>query len=157
MSWQAYVESRLLGRTQTSVATDAGVSQGTISRWKSGQQNADAQQAIAFAKATGDAPLRALVAAGILEEEDLEYRPVDPSLNELTDRELADAIYARLQKLRGEEGDGDGDAAPTTAGPLSPVPGPYDEDLDRLEDEREERPPYAGGVTLPSAARKNKE
>ena len=90
MSWQDYVDG-LVGEMPNRVASArSGVTEATISRWRSGGiKSPDARQVASFARGYDRPVLEAFIAAGFLEPEEARQRPsAPPSLTTLTD-ELA--------------------------------------------------------------------
>lgn len=115
MSWPEYVERHLTGRNQVELAALVGVSQTAVSRWLSGKQGVDGAQAVAFARAVGDTPLAALVAAGFLTAEEAKARPAPaPDYSRLKNDELLKLVRSRMR----EEGEGH-DRPAATSGPGS--------------------------------------
>lgn len=83
------------------------ISPSAVSRWLKGQQGVEAALAIRFAKAVGDNPLSALVAAGYLTAEEAKVRPVAaPDFSQLTNDELLELVRQRM-------GAGDGTSTST--------------------------------------------
>lgn len=72
MDWSEYVASRAEGRNQEEIALRVGVSQSSISRWKAGKGRPSAENAISFARATGDPPVAGLLAAGFLRHDEVD-------------------------------------------------------------------------------------
>lgn len=119
VSWKAYVQRHLAGRTQAELASVAGVSQTAVSRWLKGTQGADARVAIDLARAVGDPPLQALVAAGFLTDAEAKVRPsAQPSFDSLNDDELLAEVRRRMS---GEENDRGNTA------PIAEISAPNDE------------------------------
>ena len=109
MSWKQYVKRHLVGRTQTALAGDIGVSNTAISRWLKGTQGVDAGVAIRFARAVGDEPLTALIAAGYLTTKEARASVSQvPDYSQLTNDELLALVRARMSEGSG----GDVQAAP---------------------------------------------
>lgn len=103
MSWPEYVRGHLKGRTQVELAELVGVSQTAVSRWLSGKQGVDAEQAVGFARAIGDEPVAALVAAEYLTAKEAKVRPAAaPDYSQLKNDELLELVRARMIKEVGE-------------------------------------------------------
>lgn len=105
MSWQDYVDG-LVGEMPNRVASArSGVTEATISRWRSGGiKSPDARQVAAFARGYDRPVLEAFIAAGFLEPEEARQRPsAPPTLTTLTDDELLDEVRARMSE--GRDGD----------------------------------------------------
>jgi transcriptional regulator with XRE-family HTH domain len=97
VNWPEYVGRHMDGRTQYEVAGLVGVSPPALSRWLRGQQGVDAAVAIRFAKAVGDSPLAALVAAGYLTPEEASEQPAAaPDYSQLTNDELLQLVRQRM-------------------------------------------------------------
>lgn len=95
-TWADYVRS--LG-TQSEVARRSGVGQGTVSRWVDGRTVPDAKNVIAVARAFGENPITALVAADYLEQADAEHAggvPARLALGAYSDHELATEMLRRV-------------------------------------------------------------
>ena len=113
MSWQEYVRRHAEGRTQVQLALKSETTQTTLSRWLAGHTNPDAENAIRFARAVGDPPVLALVAAGYLTAEEAKVRPIAaPSYDQLTDDELLRILRERLQRGGGEHAGRSGTVSP---------------------------------------------
>lgn len=117
MNWPKYLRRHMGSRNQTEVARLVDVTPPTVSRWLTGQQGVDAAVAIRFAKAVGDNPLSALVAAGYLTEVEAKARPAAaPDYSQLTNDELLQLVRERMSVERsGSSG------APIVRGPWAPV------------------------------------
>lgn len=94
--------------TQAEIAARAGgiVDQTTVSRWQKGEGGKPSiEKAVAFARAIGESPIRALLALRYLEPDDItgEVRLVI-SPAELTDDALVQELSNRLHTLRSEAG-----------------------------------------------------
>lgn len=97
MNWWSYIEQHARGDSKATIAVAAGVSAPTVSRWSTGQQGVDPQNAARFARSYGRPVLEALVAAGFLTSQEADERPsATPSLNTLTDDELLAEVKTRL-------------------------------------------------------------
>lgn len=99
MTWNQYVSRHLVGRTQTSLAADVGVSNTAISRWLKGSQGVDAGVAIRFARAVGDDPLTALIEAGYLTPDEAGAAPALPAdTSGLSFDDLLDLVRERYEE-----------------------------------------------------------
>lgn len=117
MSWQEYVKRHARGRSQVELAATVGVSQAAVSRWLKGTQGVNAAVAIDVARALGDSPMAALVAAGLITEAEAKVRPVAaPDYTQLSNDELLELVRSRMT----EGGEGH-DRPPATT---EPAPGP---------------------------------
>lgn len=104
MNWAEYVTAKMVGHTQEDVATMVGVDQSTISRWKRGKGGPpSAENAIAFARAVKDSPIKALLIVGILNAREVEGGvAMDASSADLTDEQLVYEIERRLAAQKAE-------------------------------------------------------
>lgn len=105
LTWPAYL--RIIAGTDTGVqiAKRAGVPSSTVSRWLDGSANPRPQQVVKLARAYGAHPLQALIAAGYLEDGDVDLPVVAPrklQLREFTELELAQEVLRRVEE--GESG-----------------------------------------------------
>lgn len=95
--WWEYVIRTSGTNVQKTMAEDTGISETAFSRWKKEQNKAEAPHVIAFARAYQRPPVEALVAAGILSEEDAaSVIEVHRGLTDVTNEELLDAVRNRL-------------------------------------------------------------
>lgn len=97
LDWSEYLVS--LSANQSEIGRAAGVSSGTVSRWFSKQTVPDAGAVVAVARAFGQSPTHALVAAGYLTPDEVERsRPGHPALRlgDFSSRELARELSRRL-------------------------------------------------------------
>ena len=96
--WSEYVVRAMGDRNQADVAEISGISQSTISRWrneKGGQPSAD--NAVAFARATGGNPVEALVIIGAIHADELGRAvSVHTDGDDLTNTELVALLARRL-------------------------------------------------------------
>ena len=86
---------------QSEIARVAGVSTATVSRWVSGDSRPKAEQVIGVARAYDVSPLLALVAAGYLEQAEVEGELEVPralAIGEYTDLELAQEMLRRVDR-----------------------------------------------------------
>lgn len=120
MTWWNYVQETAQRDTNARIGERIGISGPSVGRWGRGGRP-DPVVAAAFARAYGRPVLEAFVAAGFLTAEEANERPAAaPKLDELSDKDLVDAIAARLAKAKEkswdsgqsspEDGDGEGGA-----------------------------------------------
>lgn len=86
---------------QSEIARVAGVSTATVSRWVSGDARPKAEQVIGVARAYSVSPLLALVAAGYLEEYEIEGErelPRGLAIGEFSELELAHEMLRRVDR-----------------------------------------------------------
>lgn len=89
---------------QSEIARVAGVSTATVSRWVSGDSRPKAEQVIGVARAYNVSPLLALVAAGYLEQAEVEGEldvPRALAIGEFTELELAQEMLRRVDRGEG--------------------------------------------------------
>ena len=89
---------------QSEIARVAGVSTATVSRWVSGDSRPKAEQVIGVARAYNVSPLLALVAAGYLEQSEVEGEldvPRALAIGEFTELELAQEMLRRVDRGEG--------------------------------------------------------
>ncbi len=94
-SWSAYVRRVTGGLKQAKIAEKTGLAQTNVGRWLRGDPGAPkADSVIAFARAFGQPPVEALVAAGYLTEAEAAAKS-RTLLVEYSDRELLDELRRR--------------------------------------------------------------
>jgi transcriptional regulator with XRE-family HTH domain len=89
---------------QSEIARVAGVSTATVSRWVSGDSRPKAEQVIGVARAYNVSPLHALVAAGYLEQAEVEGEVEIPralAIADYTELELAQEMLRRIDRGQG--------------------------------------------------------
>lgn len=89
---------------QSEIARVAGVSTATVSRWVSGDSRPKAEQVIGVARAYNVSPLLALVAAGYLEQSEVEGEldvPRALAIGDFTELELAQEMLRRVDRGEG--------------------------------------------------------
>jgi len=86
VNWWSYVQKVTGGATQTAIAERTGIAQSSVNRWKTVIPRSE--NVIAFAKAYRRPPLEALMAAGLVSDEDIELTQVPRDYAELTAEEL---------------------------------------------------------------------
>ena len=92
MSWWGYVQKVTDGASQTAIAERAGIAQSSVNRWKTVIPKSE--NVISFAKAYGRPPLEALLAAGIVSDEDVNLTQVPANLSEVE----TDALLAEIRR-----------------------------------------------------------
>lgn len=94
-SWSAYVGRVANGLTQVQIAQKTGLAQTNVGRWLRGEPGAPkAESVIAFAKAFGQSPVEALMAAGYLDAADVSL-PAPRPLATYSERDLLDELRSR--------------------------------------------------------------
>jgi hypothetical protein len=95
VAWWEYVE-RVAGTTnQTEIARRVGLSQPSVNRWRTSLPKSE--NVITFAKAYGRPPLEALLAAGIVSDEDIEITHAPANLSEVETDTLLAEIRRRIK------------------------------------------------------------
>lgn len=97
-NWAGYL-NRLMGeRSQADFARLLGVTDGQLSKWRSGTSGHKVETVIEIARKLGDSPLHALVVVGYLDPDDVaRFRIAKPyALDEYTDLELSSEIVRRI-------------------------------------------------------------
>lgn len=97
--WANYLHRRMGQRSAADFAKLAGVTDGQLSKWRSGTGGVKAETVIAVARALGDSPLHALVEVGYLQATDVApfQKPSEWGLESYTDLELSAEILRRIQ------------------------------------------------------------
>lgn len=96
--WSGYVRRVSGGRNQLDIAAKTGLAQTNIGRWLRGESVVPkAESVVAFARAYGQSPLEALVAAGYITEEEAGIRPrkTKTPLKEYSEVELLEEMLRR--------------------------------------------------------------
>jgi transcriptional regulator with XRE-family HTH domain len=94
-SWPDYVRRLAGSLNQTQVAEKTGMAQSNVGRWLRGERAVPrAESVIAFAKAFGQSPVEALVAAGYLDAEEVDLPAARP-LAHYSERDLLDELRSR--------------------------------------------------------------
>lgn len=103
--WWSYVLGIISPDSPATAAHKAGVNPTTFTRWKQGTVP-DAKHVVALAKAYGESPLEALVAAGVLTGDDVrEAGAAKVPLSDVPLAELLDEVRVRLVELEDTFGD----------------------------------------------------
>ena len=101
-TWGDYVRRVTADRTQKDVSAVTGMDQTMISRWSLNRNVPRAENAVAFARALGESPVEALIAAGYLTAAEAAVRTrVRTSLREFS----FDEIVTELRRRTVEGGD----------------------------------------------------
>lgn len=86
------------GRT---IAQKTGLGEASISRWMQGKTDPHPRQVVAIARAYGHSPLDALIAAGYLNEEEVQVARQQPrpfAIRDFSDLELAQEMVRRVEE-----------------------------------------------------------
>ena len=97
-NWAEWVRRVIGARAQAAVATQTGVAQTNIGRWLRGETDAPkAESVVAFARALGEEPLEALIAAGYLTPEEAGAQVcVKSGLGSFSTQHLLDELAGRV-------------------------------------------------------------
>lgn len=135
--WPTYLAA--LSTNQSEIARAAGVATATVSRWTSRTTQPLAPQVIAVARAYGQSPVAALMAAGYLTRDEVEREvTLTPgmSLAEFSELEIAQELVRRIEAGETTEVS---DAPLKVDHPAWANVSPSPEDEDRLRSAREEQ------------------
>lgn len=119
-TWSEYLAAIAPGDNNARIAATTGASEATVGRWVKGLVTPAPDQVTAVARAYGQSPLVALVAAGYVQESELEMVHALPRLlllSEFSDLELAQELVRRIE---------DGAAHPDLEDPADNVTGIFD-------------------------------
>lgn len=98
-SWTDYVGRITEGRPRKEVAAAAGIDVSGISRWLNSASMPRAEKVISFARGLAQSPVEALIAAGYLDEGDVDNAvEVVQSLSALSDDALIEELAGRLRR-----------------------------------------------------------
>lgn len=99
-TWAEYVAACSRNAPQADVAYAVGVNQSTVGRWLAGG-TPEAKHVVAFAKAYGQKPVAAFIAAGFLSSDDISG-PIQMrvSLSDVSDEALVKGLVDRLAHYR---------------------------------------------------------
>jgi len=96
--WSVYVRRVSGGRGQLDIAAKTGLAQTNIGRWLRGDMVVPkAESVVTFARAYGQSPIEALVAAGYITAEEAGVRPpkAKTPLKDFSERELLEEVLRR--------------------------------------------------------------
>jgi len=96
-SWSRYIASTCGADLNTAIARKAGVDPVTISRWRTGSHSPKPRQVVDYARAYGQSPISALIAAGYLTESEagMDVTVHVKTLSDYETYELAKELYDR--------------------------------------------------------------
>lgn len=97
--WAKYLNRLMGSRSAAEFARITGVTDGQLSKWRSGSGGVRAETVVAVARALGDSPLHALVEVGYLDPEDIApfQLPRQFGLDDFSDLELSAEIVRRVE------------------------------------------------------------
>lgn len=97
--WSRYIDATSDGAYNAAIAEAIGVDPATVGRWRTGAVDPKPRQVVAYARAFGQSPISALVAAGYLTEEEVGMPMSAPrayTLDDFSALELAEELVQRL-------------------------------------------------------------
>lgn len=95
MTWWEYVQQKAQGATQAEIAEKTGIAQSSVARWRTVSPKSD--NAVAFAHAYKRPVLEALIAAGVITEQDAQ---ITEAPQDLTKVELEDLLSEALRRVK---------------------------------------------------------
>ncbi|MEV4689417.1 helix-turn-helix domain-containing protein [Microbacterium sp. LWH3-1.2] len=98
-SWSHYIDATSAGAYNAVIAERIGVDPATVGRWRAGAVDPKPRQVVAYARAFELSPVQALVAAGYLDEDELDLPTTPPrayALNDFSTSELLEEALARV-------------------------------------------------------------
>lgn len=101
-TWTRYLRATTESDNDITVAEKVGVSSSTIGRWKDGKIDPKPRQVVALARAYGKNPLGALIAAGYLEQGDIEgevHLGIPFALDAASTFELLEEVEKRVELM----------------------------------------------------------
>lgn len=101
-SWSRYMDATSHGDLNTVIAHKVGVDPATIGRWRTGAVDPKPRQVVEYARAYGQSPLAALIAAGYLTQEEIELPINIPNVSvaDFDDLTLAEELLSRVRENR---------------------------------------------------------
>jgi transcriptional regulator with XRE-family HTH domain len=99
-TWPLYLSAITDGQPGARIAERTGIPESTISRWLSDKAEPRPKQVVAVARAYGQNPVEALVAAGYLEEGEIDVasKPTDLSLRAFTSLAISREMVRRIEE-----------------------------------------------------------
>ena len=111
--WVDYLRRITPGLTRKDIAHAAGIDVSGVSRWLNGTSRPSPEKVIDFARGIGKPPIEALIAAGYLEDGDVNGQvELVQSVDELPDEMLVDELRGRLLDRRGDQSQHGGSLSP---------------------------------------------
>jgi transcriptional regulator with XRE-family HTH domain len=100
ITWPSYLSAISGGQAGARIAERTGIPESTISRWLSDKAEPRPKQVVAVARAYGQNPVEALVAAGYLEDGEINVpsEPTDLSLRSFTTLSLSKEMVRRIEE-----------------------------------------------------------
>jgi hypothetical protein len=99
--WSKYIDATSDGAYNTAIAEAIGVDPATVGRWRTGAVDPKPRQVVAYARAFGQGPIAALIAAGYLTEAEVDLPVAAPrvyTLDDFSALELATELVRRLRE-----------------------------------------------------------
>lgn len=101
ITWASYLSAITDGAPGARIAEHTGIPESTISRWFSEKAEPRPKQVVLVARAYGQNPIQALIAAGYLEPDDVDMPAATPrrlQIRDFTDLELAEETVRRIRE-----------------------------------------------------------
>lgn len=99
ITWPTYLSAISDNAPGARIAERTGIPDSTVSRWFSGKAKPRPDQVVTVARAYGLSPLQGLIAAGYLQEGDVETaEPRRLAIRDFTDLELAEETLRRIRE-----------------------------------------------------------
>ncbi|KHK96360.1 hypothetical protein LK09_15340 [Microbacterium mangrovi] len=99
--WSKYIDATSDGAYNNAIAESIGVDPATVGRWRTGTVDPKPRQVVAYARAFGQTPVSALIAAGYLTEAEAQLPAAAPrayTLDDFSELELATELVRRLRE-----------------------------------------------------------
>lgn len=101
LTWPEYLSAITDGAPGARIAEKTGIPESTISRWFSGKAEPRPKQVLVVARAYNQHPVQALIAAGYLDEDDVDIQTTEPrrlQIRNFTDLEMAEETLRRIRE-----------------------------------------------------------
>lgn len=108
--WSKYIDATSGGVFNSAIADRIGVDPATVGRWRTGAVDPKPRQVVAYARAYGQSPIGALIAAGYLSEGEVDIPVTSPrayTLDDFSPLELAKEVVRRLAEEDRAAGEGE--------------------------------------------------
>jgi hypothetical protein len=114
--WSRFIDATSDGAYNTAIADAIGVDPATVGRWRTGTVDPKPRQVVAYARAFGQGPIAALIAAGYLTDAEVDLPISAPRAYTLDDFSALELAAELVRRLR-EDADPRPDAAVAAASP----------------------------------------
>lgn len=102
--WSEYIDATSAGAYNAVIADRIGVDPATVGRWRAGAVDPKPRQVVAYARAFDLSPVQALVAAGYLDESELDLPVTPPRAFSLRDFSTSELLEEALSRVAHGEG-----------------------------------------------------